>query len=61
MNDLETFEMLKKLVEMSEENFRECVEFINNTEVSENTKNFLNILIVLATKKRKEKRQSLTA
>lgn len=61
MNDLETFEMLKKLVEMSEENFRECVEFINNAKVSENTKNFFNILIVLATKKRKEKRQSLTA
>ena len=61
MNDLETFGMLKKLVEMSEENFRECVEFIKYAEVSEDTKSFFNILIALAIKKRKEKRQTLTA
>ena len=61
MNDFETFGMLRNLVEMSENNFRECVEFINNAEVSDDTKRFFEILIALASRKRQEKRQSLTA
>ena len=61
MNDLVTFGMLKNLVEMSENNFRECVEFINNAEGSDDTKRFCEILIALASRKRQEKRQSLTA
>ena len=38
MNDFETFGMLRNLVEMSENNFRECVEFINNAVVFVDTK-----------------------
>lgn len=61
MNDFETFGMIRNLVGMSENNFRECVEFINNAEVSDDTKRFFEILIALASRKRQEKRQSLTA
>ena len=45
MNDFETFGMIRNLVGMSENNFRECVEFINNAEVSDDTKRFFEIAI----------------
>lgn len=61
MNDLETIGILKDLIDMPDKNFKKCVEFADSMEASENVKNFFNILIILADKKRNEKRQSLTA
>ena len=61
MNDLETFELLKELIDMPEDNFKKCVEFAENMEASENVKNFIMILINLASTKRTEKIQRFTS
>lgn len=53
-NELMAMEMLKDLVEMSEESFQKCVEYAEKMDKTERIKNFLDILISTAIAERKK-------
>lgn len=53
-NEVMAMEMLKDLVEMSEESFQKCVEYAENMEATERVKNFLDVLIMTELIERKK-------
>ncbi len=53
MSDEEVIEMVMALVEMSEENFQECIEYVANIDTSDEAKTFMNEMIRVAAEKRK--------
>lgn len=53
-NEVMAMGMLKDLVEMPEEKFIECIEYARNMNASGKVKEFLDILISVATKERKK-------
>ena len=54
MSDKEVIEMLVELVQMSEENFQKCVEYVAEIKVADKTREFFNELIRVAAEKRKK-------
>jgi hypothetical protein len=53
MSDEEVIEMVMALVEMSEENFQECIEYVANIDALDEAKTFMNEMIRVAAEKRK--------
>lgn len=53
-NEVRAMEMLKDLVEMSEESFQKCVEYAEKMDKTERIKNFLDTLISTAIAERKK-------
>lgn len=52
MSNEEIEEILNDLVEMSEEHFQECIEYVGNIDESDKTKNFFEELLRIAYTKR---------
>ena len=53
-NEVMAMEMLKDLVEMSEESFQKYVEYVQKMDKTERIKNFLDTLISIAIAERKK-------
>lgn len=53
----EVVEMMVDLVQMSEENFQKCIEYVANADLKQNVRKFLQLALKIAD----EKRQSVIA
>lgn len=57
MSNAEIVEMMDLLIGLNEEDFQEAVDYVESTEMSQKTKEFLELELEIA----KEKRQSAVA
>lgn len=53
-NEVMLMSMLKDLVEMPEESFQKCVEYVENINATERVKKLLNVFIRIALVERKK-------